>query len=435
MLYLGIAFSSILLVIGWGELIWGISSFAILVFLAISSVKFNLAHPIAWFSISMLIYSLSAPILMALGVYPYINWGGWDMSNVDFFFPVFMSYIALISFLVFAKSPVINFKPLLSRGVFPFAVVKKIFTPIIIIICVVASIELYTSGIVSKKEFISEGLFFFKLSFVYYMLIVLFSIDVFKKIKHDQSFKNIIFFGFFIFTILIIVSGQRNMLLRFAIVIFFLYITLIKPVGFWKLLAIVIAVLSFNAFSQFLKPGVLFDTNVFATNIFISFLSGEFMTASNNLVMIYENFHLLESYSGMHNFIFDIIRGFIPAILFGKEVITGSSLLYNSIFFPNVLESGGGVGYSLVGSGFFYFQYTGIVFLFSALGYLLKTLYTRAGSTVNSFIIYINIIPIIVFSLRFDVGMIVSQTVKNILLLLVFIHLFNYLLKQGKNES
>jgi oligosaccharide repeat unit polymerase len=156
------------------------------------------------------------------------------------------------------------------------------------------------------------------------------------------------------------------------------------------------------------------------TNIIIAIANTEFASASYNLQVLLTNSNQWEFFWGETLF-WDLKRAIIPSII--DRNLINPTIWFNQTFFPNIYISGGGVGFSLVAEGYMNFGIVGVVIWFVILGIFVNYLYKRGAKSAIWLIIYILSMPILVFSTRADFSTILTQSIKQIALPILFLYL------------
>lgn len=162
------------------------------------------------------------------------------------------------------------------------------------------------------------------------------------------------------------------------------------------------------------------------SNIFVEIFHTEFKSSSRNLAILMENIPNHINFFYGKGILMDLGRAFIPGFIFPHT--TSSTIWFNEIFFPHFFQMGGGVGFSLVGVGYLNYGIVGVVILFAILGYLIKKLYFNLNNPII-LVIYANFLPLFIFALRGDLSVIISQTLKHILLPIILVILIDSMLR------
>lgn len=401
-------------------------AFIVFVLIALYTVRFDLGHPYVWFLPVFTMYALSAPILVELGELQYLD----TYSQV-----ILYHYIAAAMYVLFAGPRRYQFK-------FPETPFRKnsIGVKVVFFICLTGSILyltfLATSGIESKydRALMSNPLGF--IGFSFYMLTTVISIIIVQQklnLSKVKIFKGpmkwpillsatIIMFYVFAF----LVSGERHNLFRILLVFIILYHILYKPIRARYLLLILLLGLVISSLAQETKMLLLrTDASFSLERVWLDILYSEFKSSGRNMAILIDYVPYSFPFSNGEFLLSDLIRSVIPGFLFPR--FDSTTVWFNQTFFPHFYESGGGVGFSLVGVGYVNFGVWGVIALFALSGYMMRKLYKRATCSVLALIIYINIIPIFLFSVRGDLSTLISQTWKHVLLVVLLIVVINRL--------
>ena len=162
--------------------------------------------------------------------------------------------------------------------------------------------------------------------------------------------------------------------------------------------------------------------NSTSTSFISELFGGEFRSASRNLNTLISNSDEWSYFYG-ETIIWDLkIATIFDAVSPGAW--------FNQTFYPNLVAQGGGNGFSLVGEGYMNFGIIGVVLWFVLLGLLLKFLYKKAHLGLIWTIIYIALIPIVVYSIRGDFATILTHFTKHIALPLVIIYIIKFIIEK-----
>lgn len=402
-LFCYILISGIFLLIS-DSVILDIFALMILVFGAMSVVYFDIAHPYVWFSFVFMIYSISYPILYLYGVTYDVNTYTKSL--------MFSQWLALIVFFIVVSpskvdySNLVNFKGNLISNKFIYAI-----TSIMIILTV---FEFSTGGYTHKSEIHSESLIAaigFRAALIFLIVYAInLSISALEKDKLDIKLSGIAFILMFL---LVYFSGERDYILRFFVITFFIYYVLIKKSKLsLKLVALgILALTSVPILAKYKYFGLTGEKTVSYSNFLINLFTSEFQSASKNLQIIL----LDENSNGLFNgvtFVSAILRSLYLDKILGIER-TSSIVWYNQTYFE---DGRAGQGFTLVGDGYVNFGYFGIITLFIIIGILLRFIYTRSNTGIYSFVFYIITIPIFMYAIRADLANILSPLIKQNLL-------------------
>ena len=102
-----------------------------------------------------------------------------------------------------------------------------------------------------------------------------------------------------------------------------------------------------------------------------------------------------------------------------REYVKATTFWFTETFYPIFYAKGGGMGFTLVGQGYLDFGMPGVIGLFVVLGVFIGQLYRLSGKSTIAFIFYINLIPVVMYSIRQTISVILSQSIKHVMLPLI----------------
>lgn len=392
------------------NIILDIISFIILVIGAVKIAKFDFAHPYVWYSFVFMLYSVSYPIL-------YLN----NMTYDVYFYSkelMFSQWLALATFLLvvgpkkvdYSRLNLLKTKTITSKYIL-------ILTSIILIFTI---IEISTGGYSHKSDIHSSGSFVVSLGFrAVLIFLLLYTINLtanairMKKLDLRLS----LYVGSIIFFI-VFFSGERDLLIRFFVIIFFVYYIFIKDSKLSKEL-ILLGLLSLSLIpilKQYKYFGLTGEKIQSESNFLFSFLTSDFMSASKNMQILLLDETSEGKFKGA-TFLSAITRTFNLDKLLDLDIIS-SSQWYNQNYFG---LNRSGQGFTIVGDGYVNFGFIGIVVLFVIIGFLLKFIYLQSNKGIYHFTFYILSIPIFMYAIRADLANILSPLIKQNLLTFILL--------------
>lgn len=388
----------------------------------IFSVRGDILHPYMWFNIPFVLYSISAAI-------QYLFEG--THYSTQLLYGLELSFIAMVSFQFAvgrhrcnsAKLP-INSKMIkvLTHGNISIFVMS-------LTIALVSLVAYLQSGMVNKMDRHLEFSPIYMMGFAFNimnlcMCIFIISKCIEGKIKY-ASMAILLFFAFLILAFL--VNGERGIIFKYVIVASLTFHVYGKrlPLKFWCLLLVV--GLGLQVILGELKMYFLADATsiselvypMYSKSLLSLLFSSELQTPSVNLCYLTESvpsripFHLGES------ILWDLQRAVVPGFLFPRELAMSTAAWFSETFFPEFWDLGGGVGFTLVGVGYLNFGMPGVILLFLFIGFIVRRLYMTSFENVTRSIIYICIIPLLISAIRADLSILISQSLKHVLLPLI----------------
>lgn len=379
-----------------------ILSFLILSLFAVSVVNFNLFHPYVWFSIFFSLYSLSYPILYAFG---YISKFGYSKELV------LLQWLALVIFLLVVTPNNYEKNNLIIQP--KNMLFNKISINVFSISLVVSTLIIALKGYTHKNEIYSSGNIFLILSFrLALLLIIIFMYELIYDLVRKGKINKYLFLKTFCSIILFtLYTGERDLFFRLIIIyglILYRYskinnkvILILAPIGILAL------PLSHMYKYYFLTKSVSSAIQINFRTIFFEFLDGEFISASRNLQILLNDSDYTKGLFHGKTIINDFIR-----VFFNTEFTHGE--WYHNQFFSEVMTTR--YGFTLVGQGYINFGYVGVVLIFTMLGIFIKYLYKNSNNSIYGLMIYVYSVPLVIYSIRADLGNIMSPFVNHLLM-------------------
>ena len=348
--------------------------------LAVLLSGFDLIHPYTWFSTFFCLYSIGLPVLTYVG-----------------------SRSLRASY---TKELMDKEDHSLNLGVF-----NKILYVGLILILLGGAFFLSRSGLGGKANIYASGssllLALFRVPLILTMLYALLIIYEWKSNK-QVPIRTMVITGISLFGITIF-SGERDFVFRFIIITaVFLFcigklkrshIIMLAPIG------VMILILS-DKYKYFFSTGIV---NESSEGVIFKFFAGEFESASTNLQIVISQG--MSNSLGIERYILDIASAFTTSI---QSV---------SSWFSDLFYRGRAVqyGFSIIGEGYVIGGVIGVVFISIVLGAMIKFFYKRLYKGTYWFASYLYFITIVIYSIRMDLGTILSAIVKQIGIVLIIV--------------
>lgn len=303
----------------------------------------------------------------------------------------------------------------------------EMFYPVFVVLfllSIISNMYFYLQGYGTKAESILSGAT--KFNFLYNWLCV-FAICLMFGEKRKIKKYNIFVSCLLLSLLTALNTGERNVVLSFVLLsaYFFYYRANVSKAKIYSLLLLVVLSIPVlqglkNVFSNSAGTDI-----VNTAPIYIEIFQGEFLSASRNIDW-YLNLSGNTSYTYGVNIIKDLIVGFSPINL----GIENSQTWFNNEFFPHIVESGRGYGFSLYMSGYHAFGFLGLLLYVVGISGGLSYFYKKANENANIFVIYLLHIPFFIYSLRGDLSVLLSFSIKQTLLPLGALLLARYILRK-----
>ncbi|MDV2684407.1 O-antigen polymerase [Alkalihalophilus lindianensis] len=414
LIILGFSFSIILLF--WGpSLIGGILALSILVILSWFISGMNLLHPLTWFPPLFFMYSVSMPMLILVGEFPF---------NSIYEYTLFVQWVALLTFIIFVGR---NSDLKKTYDLTILRNIKYILIPIFSVSLILSSVYLiyiYTRGLTSKYAIALDQSIYSSFHGFFSILVFSYLILFTYKLIKDQKFPKI----FFIFTItfallILIIAGERDILLRMILGTIFIVHFFHRRIKKKLILTMgIIGVFAISILSNMKNLAFGERESVRNESLIVDIFGGEFRSASRNLYTLISGSDSWTYFNG-ETLIWDLkIAAFINS--------TSPGAWFNQNFYPELVASGGGNGFSLVAEGYLNFGILGVILWFAILGLILKYLYKKAHTGLIWALIYIILIPIVIYANRGDFATILTYFSKHIALPLILVFFIKHILEK-----
>lgn|GEM_PF-4821926 len=382
----------------------------------------DISTPGVWLVLAVWLYHYSLPILVELGHYG----------------PAYHSEIVLIPTYVIVL--IFTLVLLLDKGkVFSnsFSEIDLHFIDYIYKIFLVLAV-FYAFGMAfvvggSKTEASVSGLG--RLQIFQAFFVISYCGKLLAKLVYHKPIVLFVAMNFFLALLLSVLTGERDIFAGVVIisalsVSIFFRLGVAKIVVFVSVGGVVFTILHF--FRNFFSIGGMYAE--VENNILIEFLAGEPRSAAQNfntmIGYIYE-----KGYLGGGAFFNDFMSIFIFKSIFYFE---NSLNWFNGFFYPELVSSGGGVGYSLIAN---IYSYQGVAWVLGFFFiFVLLLLMLRRLSFTSPYILffYFSCIPIVIYSMRGDISILFGLVLRNVFpvfALWMSCFLFGGMFKRGaKNE-
>ena len=462
LLAIGLLLSSIAMLVAGDSLVVKIYAMIFLWLCAAMSVRSDIAHPYLWFAGPYLIYAIAAPTLAAMGTLPKFIWMGAPLDELDYSVVLDLCFVGLVVFLVVVgprrvRSPKVS--PEQIRRLFPGV------TPVFIlfgILVAIAVLQPLISGIDDKRTLVLEGTFITRLSYhgTLLMCVSYFLYYLYQKGKITQVFLiTIVMIVLSLFIISIV--GQRSALYRVIIITGLLYHIAYKPVSV-KMLAVAVVTglllnsvlgvvkmsfyaadgLSEEAFAladlSALNPELMREPPLMrGLKIGLTIaLRSEPMTVGTNLAKLVERVPGEFDYLYGKSLYMDTFRAMLPGALldFDDAGTESTQILFNKTFFEHNYYRGSGIGFTLVGEGYYNGGVFGVVVLFVLWGFAMRKIYDWGGRSLFGLLFMVNFAPIAIMSNRTDLSAPIGQGIKHLLLPMLLIIFISHLVGKSKRQ-
>ncbi|WP_431803275.1 O-antigen polymerase [Halobacillus andaensis] len=404
------------------SVIGGVIGFCVLTITAIFLVDFDVLHPYTWFSILFLLYSTSAPILMLIGETP---------ESLYVHESLIVQWVAFSTFLIVLGPR--QRKLSLSPGtLYGLKAISNFIFAFSIIISSISLLYIWMNGLGSKYDISLDNSIFSKLSFSYSFFILTYSIKLVYSIKLLEKLPyKLIVFSLSWGLLIIMISGDRDVFLRLLVVSFILINVLYINLSKLKLVILSSIMIFLVPLLHYIKNVGVSGSTKFTSNsnILIDVLSQEFDSASSNFMTLLENKNGWGFLWG-ETLWWDFKRVFLSS--FPNITSTSPTVWFNNNFYPNIVEKGGGRGFSLVAEGYLNFGVFGSFLWFLLLGLFIRYLYKKAMNNILLLITYTLMIPIFMYTIRGDFSTLITFFLNHIGLPILIIYILKIFFERDK---
>lgn len=414
---LGIASSGVL-VASTSELSAWVIGLALLTGVSMVVVKFDLLHPFTWYSPFFFLYSASVPILVWLELKKDIG----DLHET-----VFLEWLALAVFLL-AVGPTTRTIALPSQKVPCLRVMAWILLLSSMAVSAAYLGHIWLNNLASKYEIALSPSVLARLDPAFSVYALVYTVLLALAFQQRVFPWGLIVFSLGWNTVAFLLSGERDLVFRILWVTVFLVHGLYRPISRWMLAGIAVSVIMLVPILGDLKNAFLreSETAIMVNSMALRVLNDEFLTGSENLQYYLRNAAFEPFYFG-ETLLWDFNRAFLPGVLFPEG--PDPQKYFNMTFFPEVVEQGGGRGFTLVGEGYMNFGAWGVALWFLLLGVFVRYLYGKGANNLTWFVIYVVSMPLIIYVIRADFSNLIAQFSKHILAPMLLLHMGQEMLR------
>lgn len=423
-LLLGILASGLLVFCGLESEAWIIG---LCVLMATVSVlgRFDLLHPYTWYCSLFFLYSVSTPVLIWLGL----------KEDIGFLQEtVFLEWLAMATFVLVVGPNVRSISP--CSGPLPNL---KITAWVLLLLSLAVSAlylgHIWRNQLTSKYEIALSDSILARLDPAFSVFALVFTVLLVISFQERKFPWILLVVGLAWNMLAFLLSGERDLVFRLLWISVFCAHALYRPIPRWLLVIIAACVITLVPILSDLKNVLLReDKAVVGLEIPIGLrvLSDEFITGSENLQR-----YLVKAGSGPFYFgetlLWDLKKVVLPGFLFPGNI--DPTKYFNELVFPEVVERGGGVGFTFVGEGYMNFAGWGVVVWFVLLGLFVRYLYIKGSQDVMWFVIYVVSMPLIAYVIRADFANLMSQFSKHIILPMILLFIGREILDGALRKS
>jgi len=403
--------SSGVLIISMHETSDWILGLALLVGVALALAEFDLFHPYTWYVPFFFLYSASVPILVWLEIKEDIG----DLQET-----VFLEWLALTVFLL-VVGPVGRKLMLPSQQLPRMKVMAWVLLTLSMAVSAAYLGHIWQNNLASKYEIALSPSVLARLDPAFSVYALVYTMLLCIAFQHKVFPWGLIVCALGWNVLAFLLSGERDLVFRILWITVFLFHGLYRPLSRGVLAGIAVAFITLVPILGDLKNVLLSETEptVILNALALRVLNDEFLTGSENLQFYLRNAGFEPFYFG-ETLLWDLKRAFLPGFIFPEG--PDPQRYFNMTFFPEIVEQGGGRGFTLVGEGYMNFGALGVVLWFVFLGLFVRYLYERGTRSVTWFAVYVVSMPLIIYVIRADFSNLIAQYTKHIIIPMLLLH-------------
>ncbi|HGS4564178.1 TPA: hypothetical protein ACMDPA_002595 [Vibrio cholerae] len=388
-------------------------------FIVIKDSGFKYESPQLWYSSAVFIYHFSTLFLYVVGYYDY------EKPRESILLYGIIYYSAVLPLFLCTKKNINN--DLFSRFDLYFdrkalLIINYFFMALVIL----ANFYFFNKGFENKGDAILSG--GTKFNFIYNWASVANIVFLIRIRKGNLFYKHMVI-GFLIFLFTALNTGERNVILSYTLCLIIILVVMNKLSQKKSLIYLFFAAISIpilqelkTIFSKDIKDIVIVSDSI---PFYVKFLQGEFRSASRNLDWLLARDNSYEITYGT-NILKDILIGFSPLRL----EIYNSQTWYNQTFFPHIVDTGQGYGFSLYGSFYIALYAPGLIILSLLFSLAIVLIYNLSKYNLVFFLISILMITPLIYSQRGDLSVVLAFMVKQTLLPLFIFYILNRFMRR-----
>ncbi|TKF16494.1 O-antigen polysaccharide polymerase Wzy, partial [Vibrio kanaloae] len=388
--------------------------------LVVKSSEFHFDSPLLWYTSAVFIYHFSTVISSAYGFYTYEN----KFQSILIYGLIYYTAVTPLFFINYQKDYSLVWKRIDE------ALDKRVLTFFFFLfgsLVLLTNAYFFTSGVSGKGDAILKGVTKFNFIYNWFSVVAIVTLVSFRNSKY---FKFIVVISTLLCLFTSLNTGERNVLLSFILTLIIISLTLGKlnkknAVGCILLIILLIPILQ-ELKAVFVKDNIDIYSNFEGTPFIIKLLQGEFTSASRNLDWIISRNDDYDYFYGV-NIIKDLIIGLSPI----STGFQNTQSWFNTTFFPQVVATGQGYGFSLYGSFYVSMGYFGLVSMSLIHSILIVIIFNNRAKSYILFMVSIFMITPAIYSQRGDISVLLSFVIKQNLIPLMLIY-FPSMVMRGK---
>lgn len=382
-----------------------LAGLAILAIGGAAIVRFDLIHPYTWYGLPFFVYSASTPVLV---------WLGKASSRGDLHQVVLLEWIALAVFLavVGPRSYQMRVRSMTPGIGLP---ARALFLGSLLVSAGFTAAAWF-GGYRTKFDILQSESLWLKLSSAFPVLAFAFAAMAMKTLLDRRRIPwLLVTFVVAWMSVAFLVTGERDFVIRVLLIAAVLIHVLWRRIGSVRFLVLLAVGFVLVPILADLKNALISESTaqVKTQELVIRALSDEPVSASRNLDVLLHQTDVRGRFGGITLW-WDIRRMFLPSSFFPEA--DDPTTWFNRTFYRRVVARGGGEGFTLVGEGYMNFGALGVILWFAGLGAFARLLYARGSRSPTWLLVYVTTMPIIIYVTRADLGNLLAQFTKHVLL-------------------
>ncbi|EHS1183672.1 oligosaccharide repeat unit polymerase [Vibrio vulnificus] len=301
---------------------------------------------------------------------------------------------------------------------------EKIVIFIVFFIIVIGGVLVFKSGATSKRELLDSNSGINSI-IGYVVLFGLIAICLRAlRVSRTMQLDPILYCFFILLLVNMLVTGERDSLFRFIILMLFVFFDFHKRASFKITVFLLLMAVFVVPISQLFKSAFLSGSiGVIQTGLEL-LLSNEFVSAGQNLYSLI--------YFGVdHSVLFvftDLVRAFTPSVLLDSLNIQSTVAWFNNTYrVENSFSGTAGWGFGIIAEGYLIGDLAGVVFVSFALSLFISFFYRRSFISEYYYVFYLCLITTSIYVLRGDLANLLSQSLKINGILVIFLYFLHKL--------
>ncbi|HAS6050505.1 TPA: oligosaccharide repeat unit polymerase [Vibrio vulnificus] len=301
---------------------------------------------------------------------------------------------------------------------------ERIVIFIVFFIIVIGGVLVFKSGATSKRELLDSNSGINSI-IGYVVLFGLIAICLRAlRVSRTMQLDPILYCFFILLLVNMLVTGERDSLFRFIILMLFVFFDFHKRANFKITVFLLLMAVFVVPISQLFKSALLSGSiGVVQTGLEL-LLSNEFVSAGQNLYSLI--------YFGVdHSVLFvftDLVRAFTPSVLLDSLNIQSTVAWFNNTYrVENSFSGTAGWGFGIIAEGYLIGDLAGIVFVSFALSLFISFFYRRSFISEYYYVFYLCLITTSIYVLRGDLANLFSQSLKINGILVIFLYFLHKL--------